>query len=373
MPAGKLLQQVLPRPHHLDAAAAERRPGRVSEERGRPAVRPETVDAVCQGRDGLPDVGCRAAPRGAQGASASRSSLFLLLFAGLLYFTKKRIWARVGRRVIGCTRRRRPGDGACSAEALSRSLPDASGRPRASCFRIIYAPAGIRWRDDALRRKPGQDSLRASSVRESAGDRAGLTGHGRTPTLRLSRRSHDQGGVSASSAVRASTTCRGSRTCARSASHRPGASRPTCCASGASAGPTVVFLPRHGRGHRLSPSDINYRANIDAMKRAGVTDLVSRLGLRLVQGRALSRASSCSSTSSSTARTGARARSSATGCVAHVLDGAPGRAAAAAAHRRGGGGRGHRVPPRRHLCLHGGAAILDLRRIASPTRASATT
>jgi 5'-methylthioadenosine phosphorylase len=35
------------------------------------------------------------------------------------------------------------------------------------------------------------------------------------------------------------------------------------------------FLPRHGRGHRLSPTDINYRANIDAMKRAGVTDLVS--------------------------------------------------------------------------------------------------
>ena len=37
----------------------------------------------------------------------------------------------------------------------------------------------------------------------------------------------------------------------------------------------VVFLPRHGRGHRLSPSDIDYRANIDALKRAGVTDLVS--------------------------------------------------------------------------------------------------
>jgi 5'-methylthioadenosine phosphorylase len=40
-------------------------------------------------------------------------------------------------------------------------------------------------------------------------------------------------------------------------------------------GLTVVFLPRHGRGHVLSPSDINYRANIDALKRAGVTDLVS--------------------------------------------------------------------------------------------------
>jgi 5'-methylthioadenosine phosphorylase len=38
---------------------------------------------------------------------------------------------------------------------------------------------------------------------------------------------------------------------------------------------TVVFLPRHGRGHRYAPSDINYRANIDVLKRAGVTDLVS--------------------------------------------------------------------------------------------------
>jgi len=37
----------------------------------------------------------------------------------------------------------------------------------------------------------------------------------------------------------------------------------------------VVFLPRHGRGHRNSPSDIDYRANIDAMKRVGVTDLIS--------------------------------------------------------------------------------------------------
>src|ERR1700688_5170294 len=41
------------------------------------------------------------------------------------------------------------------------------------------------------------------------------------------------------------------------------------------AGLPVVFLPRHDQGHRLSPSDINYRANIDALKRAGVTDLVS--------------------------------------------------------------------------------------------------
>src|SRR6202167_1506495 len=41
------------------------------------------------------------------------------------------------------------------------------------------------------------------------------------------------------------------------------------------AGLPVVFLSRHDAGHRYSPSDINYRANIDVLKRAGVTDLVS--------------------------------------------------------------------------------------------------
>ncbi len=41
------------------------------------------------------------------------------------------------------------------------------------------------------------------------------------------------------------------------------------------AGVDVVFLPRHGRGHRLGPTQLNYRANIDVMKRAGVTDILS--------------------------------------------------------------------------------------------------
>lgn len=40
-------------------------------------------------------------------------------------------------------------------------------------------------------------------------------------------------------------------------------------------GVRCVFLPRHGRGHRLSPTDLNYRANIDALKRSGVTDVLS--------------------------------------------------------------------------------------------------
>ena len=40
-------------------------------------------------------------------------------------------------------------------------------------------------------------------------------------------------------------------------------------------GQQLVFLPRHGRGHRIAPSEINFRANIDALKRAGVTDVIS--------------------------------------------------------------------------------------------------
>ena len=40
-------------------------------------------------------------------------------------------------------------------------------------------------------------------------------------------------------------------------------------------GVELVFLARHGEGHRVTPSAINYRANIDALKRAGVTDILS--------------------------------------------------------------------------------------------------
>jgi len=40
-------------------------------------------------------------------------------------------------------------------------------------------------------------------------------------------------------------------------------------------GKKVCFLPRHGKGHRISPTNINFRANIDALKQLGVTDIVS--------------------------------------------------------------------------------------------------
>jgi 5'-methylthioadenosine phosphorylase len=44
---------------------------------------------------------------------------------------------------------------------------------------------------------------------------------------------------------------------------------------GSLGGQPVIFVPRHGRGHVLPPSEIDYRANIDALKRCGVTDIVS--------------------------------------------------------------------------------------------------
>ena len=40
-------------------------------------------------------------------------------------------------------------------------------------------------------------------------------------------------------------------------------------------GKEVCFLPRHARGHKISPSNINFRANIDALKQLGVTDIIS--------------------------------------------------------------------------------------------------
>jgi len=80
---------------------------------------------------------------------------------------------------------------------------------------------------------------------------------------------------------------------------------------------SVVFLSRHDKGHRLSPSDINYRANIDVLKRAGVTDLISLSACGSFREE-LPPGTSCWSTSSSTAPTGARARSSAAAGVAHV-------------------------------------------------------
>ncbi|MGH7040269.1 MAG: S-methyl-5'-thioadenosine phosphorylase [Stellaceae bacterium] len=82
-------------------------------------------------------------------------------------------------------------------------------------------------------------------------------------------------------------------------------------------GQRVVFLPRHGRGHVIPPGEINFRANIDALKRVGVTDILSlsavgSLRADLVPGDFVV-------IDQFVDRTIARARSFfGTGCVAHV-------------------------------------------------------
>ena len=123
----------------------------------------------------------------------------------------------------------------------------------------------------------------------------------------------------------------------------------------------IVFLSRHDKGHRLSPSDINYRANIDVLKRAGVTDLVSL--------------SACGSFKEDLPpgtfvlidqfvdRTFHRQSSFfGTGCVAHVSMAHPVSPALPPPSRRGGGRGRHPGGAKRHLCLHRGPAILHARR-----------
>ena len=150
----------------------------------------------------------------------------------------------------------------------------------------------------------------------------------------------------------------GARKCARAETIKSPWGEPSApLRVGEIAGLPIVFLPRHDKGHRLSPSDINYRANIDVLKRAGVTDLVSL--------------SACGSFKEELPpgtfvlidqfvdRTYKRESSFfGKGCVAHVSMAHPVsprlRIHLAAAAEAEGIARG----ARRHLCLHGGAAIL---------------
>ena len=169
---------------------------------------------------------------------------------------------------------------------------------------------------------------------------------------------HDPSPSSASSAAAVSTTCRGCTTRAGRRWRARGDSRRTRSCSRRSPGLPVRFLPRHGRGHRLSPSGIDYRANIDAMKRAGVTDLVS--------------ISACGSFREELApghfvlvdqfidRTFAREKSFfGNGLVAHVAMGDPVSPRPARAGRGGDDGRRHRAHQGRHVSGDGRPAVLD--------------
>ena len=124
---------------------------------------------------------------------------------------------------------------------------------------------------------------------------------------------------------------------ARGASHL----RASSPASATIAGLPIVFLPRHDQGHRLSPSDINYRANIDVLKRDGVTDLDFAVGLRLFQGGAAAR-NLCAGGSVRGSHLQAREFILRQRVRRPCVDGPSGVSAAADPSRRGCRGRGHR-------------------------------
>ncbi len=125
----------------------------------------------------------------------------------------------------------------------------------------------------------------------------------------------------------------------------------------------VVFLARHGRGHRLSPSGIDYRANIDAMKRAPASPTSWR-------SRPAARSAGAPSGPVRARRPVRRPDGRPDLVVLRQwlrrprLDGPSGRSGPASPDPGGGGGRGDRGQEGRHLRLHGGAAILLLRRVA---------
>ena len=83
-------------------------------------------------------------------------------------------------------------------------------------------------------------------------------------------------------------------------------------------GKRVAFLARHGAGHRLTPSELNFRANIFGFKLLGVDRICSRPAPSAACRRSTGRSTSCSRTSSSTARTGRVSTFFGGGLVAHV-------------------------------------------------------
>ena len=134
--------------------------------------------------------------------------------------------------------------------------------------------------------------------------------------------------------------------------------------AGGSASARLLFLPRHGRGHRYSPSEINYRANVFALKTLGAERVlsVSAVG-SLREGLA---PGDFVLPDQFIDRTWGRASTFfGDGVVGHVGFAEPTCAAFTAAVAAAAAPRRQAGPPRRHLRLHGGAAVLDARRVAA--------
>ena len=133
--------------------------------------------------------------------------------------------------------------------------------------------------------------------------------------------------------------------------------------TGTLAGHRVAFLARHGEGHRLLPSELNFRANIFGMKTLGVEWLVSASAVGSLQEQYRPQDIVIPDDSSSTARGDASARSS--GADSPRTSRSPTRSAqpSVSCRRRRKPRRRDRAPWR-HLPLHGRTAVLDPGRIA---------
>ncbi len=126
------------------------------------------------------------------------------------------------------------------------------------------------------------------------------------------------------------------------------------------AGKHVAFLARHGRGHRISPSELNFRANIYGFKELGVERIISLSAVGSLKEEH-SRSTSSSPISSSTAPAAASRRSSGKGwspTSASPIPSARSSSEVASPLRRSR--RGHREEGR-HILVHGGSGIFDQR------------
>ena len=139
--------------------------------------------------------------------------------------------------------------------------------------------------------------------------------------------------------------------------------------TGKLAGREVVFLPRHGRGHRILPSELNHRANIWGMKKLGVAWVISVSAVGSLQAKyrpcdIVLPDQFVDRTKQSSAHT-----FFGRGIVAHIAFAAPGlrgtAAAPAESRPRAEGAR----PRRRHLCQHGRPGLQHARGVVHQPQA----
>ena len=141
---------------------------------------------------------------------------------------------------------------------------------------------------------------------------------------------------------------------------------------GTLAGRRVAFLPRHGRGHRLLPSEIPYLANIHALRQLGVRHLISVSAVGSMR-EAIAPGHICIPDQFIDLTQGRPRTFFGGGVVGHIPFNKPVCADLAEVLHRAGKKAGAVDARRRHLPLHRGAAVLDARRVQALSAPGAST